>query len=148
MINNQGIRWGWLKAMYITTVIIAGGFGIRILFLPQKSARLLGISCSSATYGIVGSVYLAFGILSILGLRQPLKYVPILLLQFTYKCIWLIGVALPLMIQNKFPEEEILTAIIFLVIVLADLIAIPFRYLFSKHDLSIDNQPNQLIEKL
>ena len=41
-------------------------------------------------FGIVGSVYVAFGLLSILGLRAPLKFVSILLLQLSYKVIWFV----------------------------------------------------------
>lgn len=38
-------------------------------------------------FGIVGGVYVAFGILSILGLRSPLKFMPVLLLRLFYKVI-------------------------------------------------------------
>lgn len=132
MLKQQIIRWGWLKGVYIATIIIAGGFGLLIIFMPTIAMTLLGVSCDPAAYGTLGSVFLAFGLLSILGLRDPLKYVPILLLQLVYKTIWLLGVVLPLLLQGKFPEGEIGTAILFLLIVAADLIAIPFRYVFSK----------------
>ena len=29
------VRWGWLKAMYIYTLIGAGGFGLAILLIPH-----------------------------------------------------------------------------------------------------------------
>ncbi len=133
MNNYQNIRWGWLKGTYIATIIIAGSFGLGIIFLPSTATALLGISCAPVTFGIVGSVFLAFALLSVLGLRNPLKFVPILLLQLAYKSIWLLGVALPLAIQDRLPDGEILTVVLFALIAAMDLIAIPFNYLFSKH---------------
>jgi hypothetical protein len=132
MSKDKGVRWVWLKIMYILTTIVAGGFGVLMIFFPRMSASLFDMSCAPATYGIVGSVYLAFGLLSILGLRDPLKFVPILLLQLTYKTIWLLGVFLPLLITGKFPSSEISTVIIFSIVVVGDLIAIPFSHVFAK----------------
>ena len=84
------------------------------------------------SFGICGSVYVAFGLLSLLGLRSPLKYVPILLLQLCYKLIWSIGVALPLLITGQFPSYAVSNAIIWVTFIIGDLIAIPFAYLFAK----------------
>ncbi len=57
--------------------------------------------------------FLAFGFLSIFGLRSPLKFVPVLLLQLCYKSIWFIGVILPLLISAQLPSYAIPIAIIF-----------------------------------
>ena len=132
MSTVKGIRWVWLKIMYVLTIIVAGGLGLGTIFAPGATTKFLSVSCSPATYGIVGSVYLAFGLLSILGLRAPLKFAPILLLQLLYKVIWLIGVALPLLVRGRFPAEEIMTVIIFVIVVIGDLIAIPFPYMFDR----------------
>ena len=82
-------------------------------------------------FEITGSVYLAFGILSVLGLRSPLKFVPILLLKLTYKLVWFIGVILPMMVSGEFPTYELLSVIIFATYVIGGLVAIPFSYIFS-----------------
>ncbi|HEX2977368.1 MAG TPA: hypothetical protein VHO68_15650 [Bacteroidales bacterium] len=47
------------------------------------------------------SFWAAFTALAILGLIYPLKMIPLLLVQFSYKLIWLIIVALPLWSANK-----------------------------------------------
>ena len=130
--HKDRIRWGWLKAMYILTIFVAGGFGLGMIFAPSAAASLMDMSCDPSPFGIVGSVYLAFGLLSLLGLRNPLKFVPILLLQLTYKIVWLLAVALPLLIKGQFPASEISTVVIFIIVVAGDLIAIPFRYIFNK----------------
>jgi hypothetical protein len=83
-------------------------------------------------FGIVASVYLSFALLSILGLRSPLKFSPILLLQLGYKVIWFIGILIPILIAGKFPSYAIVYVVIFASYIVGDLIAIPFSYVFSK----------------
>jgi len=97
------------------------------LFLVQKVEEPIAL-------GIVGSVYLAFGFLSIFGLRSPLKFVPVLLLQLCYKSIWFIGVILPLLISAQLPSYAIPMAIIFATFIIGDIIAIPFSYVFAKEE--------------
>ena len=84
-------------------------------------------------FGVFGSVYIAFGIVSILGLRSPLKFSPVLLLQLSYKIIWFAGVALPLTVKGQFPSHGYVFAAIFLSYVIGDMIAIPFGYIFGKN---------------
>lgn len=35
MSENLKIRWGWLKGMYILTIIGAGGFGLGLIVIPK-----------------------------------------------------------------------------------------------------------------
>lgn len=132
MSEVKGIRWGWLKAMYILTILIAGGFGLGIIFVPDQIKSFFHSTCDPIPYGIVGSVFLAFGLLAILGLRDPLKFVPVLLLQLTYKVVWLVAVVLPLLLTGKFPVSYTLTVLIFVLYIVGDVIAIPFSYVFKK----------------
>ena len=82
--------------------------------------------------GVMGSIFLAFGILSILGLRSPLKFVPILLLQLCYKVIWFVGIILPLRFVGPLPMYGMLFVAIFIIYIAGDLVAIPFPYIFAK----------------
>lgn len=121
-----------LKIMYLYTIIGAGGFGVGILFKPILVKSLLRMPDQDPVmFGITGAVFLAFGLLSILGLFSPFKFSPILFLQLLYKSVWLIGVIFPLFFQGEFPLYAILITIIFLTYVIGDLIALPFRYFFS-----------------
>jgi len=81
---------------------------------------------------IVGGVYVAFGILAILGLRSPLKFAPILLLRLCYKVVWFAGIILPLLFVEPFPTYRIPFIVIFAIFVIRDLIAIPFPFVFAK----------------
>ena len=131
----QGIRvrWGWLRFMYAYTIVGAGGFGLGMVVAPNAMQSALGWpSQDRIILGMTGSVLFAFAILSILGLRSPLAFAPVLLLQLCYKLVWFIGVALPLLIAGQLPPHAILPAAVFATYVIGDLIAIPFAYLFAK----------------
>jgi hypothetical protein len=74
--------------MYGYTIFGADVFGLGMIVIPDKIISWFGYRTQDPIiFGIAGSVYLAFGILSILGLRSPLKYTPVLLLQLLYKTI-------------------------------------------------------------
>ena len=128
------IRWRWLQFMYLYTIFGAGGFGLTILVAPERMKVLFQWPGDEPiALSIVASVYLALGILSVFGLRDPLKFVPVLLLQLCYKMVWFIGVVAPLLVTGRFPGYAVLTAVIFATYVVGDLIAIPFSYVFASH---------------
>lgn len=130
---DSNIRWGWMKLMYIYTIIGAGLFGVGMVIAPSFLISMFGWPLQDPiVLGVVGSVYIAFGLLSILGLRSPLKFVPVLLLQLSYKTVWFVGVALPLVMEGQFPAHGYMFAAIFLTYLIGDLIAIPFSYVFGK----------------
>lgn len=133
------IRWAWLKFMYITTVIVAGGFGLGMLFAP--GVFRFDKPCDPLTSGVVGSVFLAFALLSILGIRSPLKFVPVLLLQLTYKAIWVIGSVLPLLITgDNLSSAALINVGVFIFTIIGDLIAIPFSYIFGRDSLPLSDR--------
>jgi hypothetical protein len=133
MSEDTNIRWGWLKAMYIYTIIGAGGFGLGIIVAPSLMRTLFGWPDQDPiVFGVTGSVYLSFALLSILGLKSPLKFSPVLLLQLSYKVVWFIGVIIPLLIAGTFPTYAILHVFIFATYIIGDLIAIPFPYVFAR----------------
>jgi hypothetical protein len=133
MSQDNKVRWGWLKGMYIYTIVGAGGFGLGIITMPDAIRTIFGWPGQDPiVLGITGSVYLSFALLSILGLRSPLKFSPVLLLQLSYKLVWFIGVILPIVMTAKFPSYAILQVVIFATYIIGDLIAIPFSYVFAK----------------
>jgi hypothetical protein len=127
------IRYGWLKGMYFYTILAAGLSGLGMIIIPKTYVSSMNLPIQEpVNFGILGSVYLAFGLISILGLRSPLKFVPILLVEITYKMIWFIGVILPLILKGQFPQYAIINTIIFATFIIGNAIAIPFKYLFIK----------------
>lgn len=141
--KTKNIRIGWLKLMYIWNIVIAGGGGVGIIFAPELTQWLFNTPSPPIIYGIIGSVFLAFAIISIFGLMDPIKFAPILLFQLLYKLIWLIGVVLPMLISGKFSAGAIPAVAIYISFVVGDLIAIPFSSIFkgiSRENLNKTNQ--------
>ena len=133
MENLIKIRYGWLKGMYIYTILGAGLTGLGMILMPKTYSSMLNLPVQEPiNFGILGSVYLAFGIISILGLRSPLKFVPVLMVEITYKTIWFIGVIFPLILKGQFPQYALINTIIFATFIIGNAIAIPFKYIFSK----------------
>ena len=127
------IRYGWLRFMYGYTIVGAGSLGLAIIFSRSLVESTLGFPREDPiTFGINGSVYIAFAALSVLGLRSPLKFAPVLLLQLCYKVVWLIGVILPLLVSGRLPTSGMILVAIFMTYIIGDLIAIPFRQVLRK----------------
>jgi hypothetical protein len=144
MTQTMNVRWGWLKGMYVYTIVVAGGFGLGIVLAPGTVRNLFGMpEQDPMIFGFAGSVSLAFAFLSVLGLRSPLKFSPILLLQLSYKAVWFAGIILPLFLAGRFPSHALLFVVIFATFVVGDLIAIPFSYLFAPRTGSVpDAEPS------
>ncbi len=132
MVKKKGVQSEWLKVVYILNIVAAGGLGLCILIIPNQMKKIFPFSGDPATYGILGSVFLSFGLFAALGLREPLKFVPILLFQLTCMVIWLVASALPLALMGKFPSNHTSTVVLFTIAIVVDATAIPFRQIFSK----------------
>ena len=137
MSENHRIRWGWIKFMYIYNIVVAGGFGLGMILIPDLLRSWFKFPDQDPiVFGAYGSVLAASGILAILGLRAPLKFVPLLLFQLFYKVIWFIGVLLPFLLVNELQLYVIVFIAVFASYIIGNLIAIPFSYMFSKAPVS------------
>lgn len=133
--ENEKVRFhpNWLRFMYAYTIVIAGVFGLVSLIMPSAASSLMGFPEEEPIIaGLASSVGVGFAVLSIAGLRSPLKFSPILLLQLTYKVIWFIAVIIPRLVVGQLPSYAIMSSILYATIVIGDIIAIPFRHLFAK----------------
>lgn len=126
------IRWGWLRFMYIYTAIGTSAFGLATIFTPRLLQSLFGFPDQDQIFfGMLGSVLIAIGLLAIPGLKHPLRFLPVLLLQLLYKLLWLLTVFLPLLISGQLTGYAILLMNIFVIYIAGALIAIPFAHLFA-----------------
>jgi len=133
MADQAGIRFGWLKGMYLYTIIVAWGIGLGVLASPATIQAMFGWPAQAPPLmGIAASVYVAFGILAILGLLSPLKFVPVLLLQLCYKVVWFLAVFLPNLVAGSVAQYSWIQAVIFATFVIGDLIAIPFAWVLKR----------------
>jgi len=129
------VRWGWLRFMYAYTIVGAGCLGLGLILAPHVVASALKWpEQDPVVLGVMASVYVAFGALSALGLRAPLKFAPILCLQLCYKSIWFVGVVAPLLVTGELPPHAPVFMAIFASYIIGDLIAIPFPYVFARQN--------------
>ncbi len=88
----------------------------------------------AATHGIQSALLAGLGLTAALGLRYPLKMLPILMFELTWKAIYLIAFALPLWTShqiNAATAEQIKSVL--MVVILIPLI--PWRYVFAHYAL-------------
>ena len=79
------------------------------------------------------SVWASFSLLALLGIFRPLKMLPILLLEISYKVIWLLLVAYPLWQAGKLagsPAEGM--TVVFLPVFLP-ILFVPWRYVWRTY---------------
>ncbi|MEQ9506765.1 MAG: hypothetical protein RLO80_10890 [Hyphomonas sp.] len=78
--------------------------------------------------GVAFAFWGALSLLALLGLRFPVKMLPVLLIQFAYKAIWIAAVGYPLQARGELGPggQELLQANLIGIVI--DLIAIPWLY--------------------
>jgi hypothetical protein len=108
-----------LKLVYFANIIVAGWIGITSLFFPKVASTSVFQNAYQTTdvIRLVGCLWLAIAILSVLGLWRPVTFSPVLLLQVIYKGTWLLVVALPAIKNNQnFPSGMAIFFVIWVVI--------------------------------
>jgi hypothetical protein len=82
--------------------------------------------------GVSTYMLVAMGLLAFLGLRYPVKMLPVLLFESAWKVIWLTAVALPLWTADRMDPatSTVASACLWVVIVLA---VIPWRYVVAQY---------------
>jgi len=119
--------------MYILTIVLAGGIGLMMLISPSFAMALFSQPAQDLyLYGIAAAVWTAFGLLAILGLRDPIRYMPILLFQFIYKLIWLFAVFIPNVVVDGVRFDTITVLLVFLLFIVGDFLTLPFKDLLEK----------------
>jgi hypothetical protein len=120
-----------LKIIYCANIIVAGWISITSLFNPHKAQ--LTVFENNFVYSeairLVGALWFAIFILSILGLFYPEKMSLVLLFQLIYKGSWLLFAALPAL-QNHQPFPKGM-AIFFVIWVVVLPFVIPWKTIFS-----------------
>lgn len=119
-----------IKLMYITNIIVAGWISVQSLFYPRSAWTCIfeenvAFSC---TIQLVGALWFAIFILSIIGLWFPTEMGLVLVFQLIYKSLWLLAVAVPaLKMGVPFPKGM---ACFFLIWVIILPWIIPWKELF------------------
>jgi len=88
MTNDVSIlRLYVLRLLYLMLFVLLGKDVWPVLIHPAAPLPRLE--------GVAYSFWAALSLVGILGIRHPLRMLPVLVLQFLYKVIWILAVALP-----------------------------------------------------
>ena len=120
------VRLYFLRAGYLLLVL---GLGLQA---GVWSAVIHDVSTSELMQGVVTCMLCALSILAMLGIRYPLKMLPLLFWEITWKVIWLLAAALPQWKSGGIKPEMAgtLFACLFVVIYL---LVIPWPYVFEQY---------------
>ncbi|MGY4769111.1 hypothetical protein ACXC9Q_19530 [Kribbella sp. CWNU-51] len=82
--------------------------------------------------GVVACLLTAMSLLAFLGLRYPVRMLPILLFEVIWKVIWIGAVAIPQLVSNDLNAEarDVLFSCSFIVVIVA---VIPWRYVWRRY---------------
>ena len=120
-----------LRIIYVLNIIVAGQIAYSAIKDPVRAAATTFQNAypPSEAMRLVGCLWLAITVLSVLGLFRPLVFAPVLLLQVVYKGSWLLFVAWPAVRAGvDYPRGM---AAFFVVWVVVLPFAIPWRVWFS-----------------
>jgi hypothetical protein len=105
------------------------GIGLALVRWPD----VIGYDRSMPLYeGVVAVLLTAMSILAFLGLRYPIRLLPILLFECLWKLIWLSVVALPAVVAGDVDEamSDVMYSCSLVVIILA---VVPWRYVWQTY---------------
>lgn len=119
------IRMNALRLVYLLTGIVLGS--------KVWPALIHRVTPWDPLHGVAYSFWAAFSMLMLVGVGCPIRMLPLLLLQLSYKLIWLIGVGYPLWAAGHSSPvaSELVKACAIGAAV--DLIVIPWPYVFENY---------------
>ena len=124
MTEISNLRLWVLRAAYL---FVAVG-----LFLFIWPAILSHSSDWPLMNSVVSAMLGAVSILALVGVRYPLRMLPILLFEILWKSIWMIAVAVPLWTAGAMDAERMATVTDIIPTIIL-LVAIPWPYVWAKY---------------
>jgi len=119
------LRLYLLRVLYL---VIAVGLGITIwpgILTPPANLSHMA--------GVVRSLLGALAILALLGLRYPLKMLPLLLFELIWKLIWVLAFGLPLWLNHRLDDNTSETLSSCLMGVILVPLALPWGYVIRHY---------------
>lgn len=121
----SNLRLAILRATYLFIFT-----GLAITRWPEILNPPAGVSNADT---VVGSVLAAISLLALLGVRYPLKMLPLLFFELLWKAIWVAGWGIPLLLDQRMTADSEQTLVSTLVGVALVPIALPWGYVFSHY---------------
>jgi hypothetical protein len=94
---NDAISVSRLNLLRAGYALLAVGLGLTIWPEILDTTRMPELQ-----RGVVVSLLGAIGLVALLGLRHPLRMLPLLFVEMTWKTIWLIRIGAPLWLTHRF----------------------------------------------
>ena len=119
---------------YIFNIFVLVPVGLLTLLGGERGGQLACQGKFPESEGfrtILGSLWTAILVGSILGLFFPVQMSPLLLIQVIYKSLWSLVFVMPRLLKGKISEVPSEIALVFLVIVLSYPWVIPWEQLFG-----------------
>jgi hypothetical protein len=113
-----------LRAMYAFMAV-----GLAIFELP----RLLHPATLSRLDSVVLSVLCAFALLAVVGIRYPIKMLPLLLFELLWKSIWVLAFGLPLLLSGGLDPGTTATLFACLMGVVLVPLVMPWGYVLNHY---------------
>jgi hypothetical protein len=86
----------------------------------------------TVTESVVNCMFAALALLALIGVRYPIRMLPVLLFESAWKLIWFAAIALPLWTTHRMdPVTQAVAAQCLLVVPI--LVVIPWRYVFAHY---------------
>lgn len=114
-----------MRGHYIITFVGLTFDSWSTFFSPDKQMDTLS--------GVAYSFWASFALLMGIGVRFPIKMIPLLLLQLVYKSMWIIMTYLPAKSAGLLNESLESFFWICVVAIIVDLIVIPWSYVFKNY---------------
>jgi hypothetical protein len=114
-----------LRAMYAFMALGLGVFKLPAMFNPPPNLSTMG--------SVVLSVLAALALLAVLGIRYPLKMLPLLFFEFLWKAVWVLAFALPQWSAGQLAPDAQEVLINNLVGIVLVPLAIPWGYVFNQY---------------
>ncbi|HEY1068716.1 MAG TPA: hypothetical protein VGE52_21515 [Pirellulales bacterium] len=124
-----------LRLPYIFNIIVLVPVGLLTLFGGERGVRIVfqdRCRDSEAVRTILGSLWTAILIASVIGLAYPVAMSPLLLVQTIYKSLWLLVFVLPRLMTGRAGEIPPGVAWTFAVIVATYPLVTPWAKLFAE----------------
>lgn len=120
-----------LKLVYLANIFVCSWISYHCLTDPERARTIVFSDAFAASESIrlVGALWAAILVCSVVGLSFPKGMALILFFQLVYKSIWLLSAALPAALAGTAYPRPMAT--VFLVWVIMTPLAIPWRALFS-----------------
>ncbi len=120
-----------LRLLYVANILGAGIPGAMTVFTPGLAQTYLFMhEQDPMVMSILGCFWLSVSLFSILGLRNPLAFSAVFLLQALYKSIWLVGFGIPAALSGNL--AAIYLSSFFALEVLLFVLFTPYRYLLNE----------------